>query len=62
MNASIQQLTQKEMTRKEFLITLVLAVVSIFGFGHVVEMITGRSIHKNLASPAVSSNKGSYGL
>jgi hypothetical protein len=37
MNASIQQLTQKEMTRKEFLITLVLAVVSIFGFGHVVE-------------------------
>ena len=38
---------QKEISRKEFLGVLGLALVSIFGLGHVVKLLTGKSLDKH---------------
>jgi len=60
MARPLDQLMQKEMTRKEFLLTLSLAVVSVFGFGRLVELFTGHSVHRNIDS-RIGSATGSYG-
>jgi hypothetical protein len=42
MNKTLQTLMQKEMTRKEFLATLGLAIAGILGFSSVLRLLTGR--------------------
>jgi hypothetical protein len=51
-NPIVANLMQKEMSRKEFLGILVLAVGSIFGMEHIIKLFTGKSLstHKSLNS------------
>jgi hypothetical protein len=44
MTAQVSELLQKEVSRKEFLGMSGLAVASIFGFGSVVKLLTGKSV------------------
>jgi hypothetical protein len=44
MQKNIQNLMQKEVSRKEFLGIAGLAVLSIFGFGTIVKLLTGKSV------------------
>ena len=43
-NTHLQGLLQKEVTRKEFLTILGLAFCSILGFGHILKLLTGKSL------------------
>lgn len=61
MAKPLDQLMQKEMDRKEFLLTLGLGIVSIFGFGRIIELLTGHSLHKNISSHTEGYNSGDYG-
>ena len=42
MNKPLQTLLQREMTRKEFLVALGLAVASLMGFSSVIRLLNGR--------------------
>lgn len=44
MNAHLSSLMEKEISRKEFLSMSGLAIASIFGFGTIVKMLTGKSL------------------
>lgn len=44
MNAHVSSLMEKEVSRKEFLGMAGLAVASIFGFGTVIKLLTGKSL------------------
>ena len=58
----LDQLMQKEMTRKEFLLTLGLGVVSIFGFERIVELLTSHSTQRTVTrSVGLGYDSGSYG-
>ena len=48
LQTNIQPLLQKEMSRKEFLLTLGLGVASIFGFSTIIHMLTGKSISSHI--------------
>jgi hypothetical protein len=62
MAKPLDQLMQKDMSRAEFLATMGLGVASVLGFGRIVELLTGRSLHKNLSSHAnVGYSSGDYG-
>jgi hypothetical protein len=56
MNKALQNLMEKEMTRKEFLTACGLGIASIFGFGAVIRMLSG----KDQANGASLSN--GYGI
>ena len=53
MNARVSELMDKEISRKEFLGMSGLAVASVFGFGTIVKMLTGKSLstHPHLSNP-----------
>lgn len=53
MSKPLQTLMQKEMTRKEFLGTLGLGLVSLLGFSSVLHLLNGKS--------QAHSQKGGYG-
>jgi hypothetical protein len=44
MNNHVNHIMNKEVTRKEFLGMSGLAVASIFGFGTIVKLLTGKSL------------------
>ncbi|MEJ0072755.1 MAG: hypothetical protein WDN27_01535 [Candidatus Saccharibacteria bacterium] len=44
MNAHVSTLLEKEVSRKEFLGMSALAVASIFGFGTLIKLLTGKSL------------------
>ncbi len=44
MNAQVSTLMAKEVSRKEFLGMSALAVASIFGFGTLIKLTTGKSL------------------
>jgi hypothetical protein len=46
-NTHLQSLLQKEVSRKEFLGILGLALASIFGIGHLLQLLTGKSLEKS---------------
>lgn len=48
MTQPLNQLMQKEMDRKEFLLTLGLGVASIFGFSTIIHLLTGKSVSGHL--------------
>ena len=62
MNERINVLVQKEISRKEFLGMSALAVGSIFGFGTIIKLLTGKSLSlpQNHGS-LVGYGGGSYG-
>lgn len=47
MSNQVNNIMQKEVSRKEFLGMSGLAVASIFGFGTVVKLLTGKSLGGN---------------
>ncbi len=51
-NPHLQTIMNKEVSRKEFLGISALAVASIFGFGTIIKLLTGKSLdtHKSLGS------------
>jgi hypothetical protein len=62
MNAHISDLLDKEVSRKEFLGMSGLAVASIFGFGTLVKLITGKSLGgTHLQTPRNTYGNSSYG-
>jgi len=61
MARPLDQLMQKEMTRKDFSLTLGLGIASVLGFGRVVELLTGHSVHKNISSHSIGDDVGNYG-
>ncbi len=63
MNTRVNTLMQKELSRKEFLGMSGLAVASIFGFGTIVKLVTGKSLqgHSFLAESASGYGSSPYG-
>jgi hypothetical protein len=47
----LQKLLHKEVSRKEFLSIAVLAALSVFGFGTIIQLLTGKSLESNHQSP-----------
>ena len=48
MQKTVSQLMEREMTRKEFVAALGLLTVSVFGFGPLVELLTGKSVQREI--------------
>ena len=48
MEKPIAKLMQKEMNRKEFIVTLAMGLASIFGFSTIIHMLTGKSVTSHL--------------
>lgn len=62
MNQNMSELMQKEVSRKEFLALSGLAVASVFGFGGVLKLLTGKSLHTSLNGHArVGYGSSAYG-
>jgi hypothetical protein len=45
----LQSLLHKEVSRKEFLGILGLAAISVLGFGHILKLLTGKSLDTHRA-------------
>lgn len=61
MNQHVNHIINKEVSRKEFLGMSGLAIASVFGFGTLVKLLTGKSLtgnHKNTLSGYGSSAYG----
>jgi hypothetical protein len=56
MNKNLDVILQREMTRKEFLMTLGFGMASVLGFSTIIRLLTGRSVESRLHR----SNRG-YG-
>jgi hypothetical protein len=58
MNAHLSQLMDKEVSRKEFLAMLGLALASVFGFSTILKLLTGKSLesHQSLANGGYGSS------
>jgi hypothetical protein len=54
MNKHLATLMQKEMTRKEFLMTLGFGIATVFGFGSLIRVLTGKQAittpHESISS------------
>ncbi len=50
MSQHLDQLFQKEMSRSEFIATLGLSILSIFGFSHIIHLFTGKSVEDSLSN------------
>jgi hypothetical protein len=59
MTQHMGELMQKEVSRKEFLTLSGLAVASVFGFGGVIKLLTGKSLHTSLSGHASGVGYGS---
>ncbi len=62
MTQHIENIMQKEMSRKEFLATLGFGMASIMGFSSIIRLLTGKSIGGHLGRGASSGyGYSSYG-
>jgi hypothetical protein len=63
MTKQLTTILQKDMSRKEFLMTLGLASASLFGFSTIISMLTGKSVG-TMFNHRVTSGYGSsrYGM
>jgi hypothetical protein len=62
MNAHVSTLLQKEVSRKEFLGMSGLAVASLFGFGTVIKLVTGKSLDSSAGKHLNAGfGSGAYG-
>lgn len=57
----LNQLMQKEMTRKEFLGTLGFGIATIFGFSALLRMVTGKDNNPFHQQSKVGYGNGAYG-
>ena len=58
----LEQILQKEMSRKEFLTTLGLGMASIMGFSTIIHLLTGKSVHSHLGQRVGSGyGRSAYG-
>lgn len=60
MQSQLQSLLHKEVSRKEFLSVLGLAAISVFGMGHLLQLLTGKSLDKHM-SPSDGYGASLYG-
>jgi len=61
MNQHLGTLMQKEVSRKEFLGISGLAVASIFGFGTLIKLLTGKSLNGHLGRSTAGYGSSAYG-
>jgi hypothetical protein len=61
IQSSLQNLTKKEMSRKEFLGILGLAIMSLFGMGTIIKLFTGKSFDKHFGSTVDGYGASVYG-
>lgn len=61
MTKHLDTLLQKEMSRKEFLLTLGLALGSIMGFSTIIHLLTGKSLHKSTSRSSTGYGSSPYG-
>lgn len=63
MNTHLSGLMEKEVSRKEFLGMLGLAAASIFGFGTLLKLLTGKSLdsHRAFAKSEFGYGSSVYG-
>jgi hypothetical protein len=61
MTKPIEQLLQKEVTRKEFLTISGFGVASVFGFGTIVKLLTGHSSSKLFKQQLSGYGSSPYG-
>ncbi len=59
MTKQIDTLLQREMTRKEFIATLGLGMASVLGFSHIIQLLTGKSLHRQFGQRPTSAGYGS---
>jgi hypothetical protein len=55
-NPHIQNLMQKEVSRKEFLGMAALAAGSVLGFGSIIKLLTGKSLTNHKVTNGYSAN------
>jgi hypothetical protein len=60
-NQHLQNLMQKEVSRKDFLGILGLAAISILGFGHIIQLLTGKSVDWQVGITTHGYSSGAYG-
>jgi hypothetical protein len=53
---NLQDLTQKEVSRKEFLTIAGLAILSIFGMSTIIKLLTGQSVDHHLFTKGYGSS------
>lgn len=61
MTKPLNQLLQKEMSRKEFLATMGFGVASVMGFSGVVKVLTGKSLSTSLGHQSNGYGSSPYG-
>jgi hypothetical protein len=57
----VQELLQKELTRKEFMTVAGLGVASIFGLGTIIKLLTGKSSLQHFKSYESGFGSSDYG-
>jgi hypothetical protein len=57
----IQPILQKEMSRKEFLITLGLGIATVLGFSHIIHLFTGKTLENRFHSETSNATSASSG-
>ncbi len=58
MNKQLNSLMQKEMTRKEFLTTFGFGLATLFGFGAIIRLLTGKDNRQQASTGYGSSVYG----
>ena len=61
MSKPITTLMQKEMSRKEFMTTMMFGFASVLGFSTVIRMFTGKSIDTHLGQHTQTGKSNGYG-
>lgn len=61
MNKQLLEISQKEMTRKEFLATVGVGLLGIMGFGSIIKLLTGKSHLGSHQSSSMGYGASSYG-
>lgn len=60
-NQHLQTILDKEVSRKEFMGISALAVASIFGFGTVIKLLTGKSLSNHSSLSSLGYGGSDYG-
>ena len=58
---NLQTLMQKEMTRKEFIVTLGFGIATIFGLSALIQLITGKDNPLRQNNASLNYGGGAYG-
>ena len=61
MAKPVTALMQKEMTRREFLMTLGLGMASVMGFSTIIHLLTGKSVSSHFQHRGLGYGSSVYG-